>query len=258
MDRWYTSAVICSPVRIIAFNSSLVPSATLRPLSHDHDPGAELFHLFHIVGGVDDGGSFPVQLADSLKDAASALGIHGNGGFIQKDQFGLVGDPAGNVQPSEQTAAQLLGAELPVIRQPGKHAGFFHQGAAFLFIRNVQAAEIVDVSWTVSSLKTPTSCMTTPICSLTRVVIRGHRFSEEADFPFFVGEQGENAVDGSGLAAAIGSQETEDLTLLDLQVEMVQGDQGAVSFYQIGYLNDHRWVLLLSAVFIIEKTEGKA
>ena len=146
MDRWYTSAVICTPEQDHCLNSSLVvPSAHAAPFVHDHDPGAELFHLFHIVGGVDDGGSFPVQLADPLKDAASALGIHGNGGFIQKDQFGLVGDPAGNVQPSEQTAAQLLGAELPVIRQPGKHAGFFHQGAAFLFIRNVQAAEIVDV-----------------------------------------------------------------------------------------------------------------
>ena len=133
------------------------------------------------------------------------MGIHGNGGFIQKDQFGLVGDPAGNVQPSEQTAAQLLGAELPVIRQPGKHTGFLHQGAAFLFIRNVQATEIVDVFLDGQFVENPHLLHDHADLFLDAVVVRGHWFSEEADFPFFVGEQGENAVDGSGLAAAIGS-----------------------------------------------------
>lgn len=62
------------------------------------DPGADLLHLFHIMGSVNNGGALFIQLFDPFQDLIAALWVNGYRWFIHNDQTGLVGNSAGNVE----------------------------------------------------------------------------------------------------------------------------------------------------------------
>ena len=70
------------------------------PVVDDGDTGADLFYLFHVVRGIDDGRALPVQLYDSFQNLVAALGVYGNGRLIHDDKPWLVDDAAGDVKPS--------------------------------------------------------------------------------------------------------------------------------------------------------------
>ena len=71
----------------------------ISPVIHNHHPIAELFRFFKIVRGVHNGAAVLRQLADTGKNKVSALRIDGNGWFVQKNEFRLMRNAAGNIEP---------------------------------------------------------------------------------------------------------------------------------------------------------------
>ena len=212
-------------------------------LIHNHDPAAQLLHLFHVVAGVDDGRALPVEPLDAFKNGVAALGIHRHGGFVQDDEAGLVGDAAGDVQPPEQTAAELLGQEAAVIAQAGEGDGLLDQRGALSFIRHIQAAEVVDVFLHGQLVEDRHVLHDNADVPLDVVGVGGHGLAEDFHPALVVFQQGQDAVDGGGLTRSVGAEKTEDFPFGDLQAEMIQRHQVAVSFDQIFHLNDHRAAL---------------
>lgn len=70
-------------------------------LVHDHDARADFLDFLHVMARVDDGRAIGVHLLDAIEDRCTALRIDCDRGFVEEDQFGLVGDAAGDVQAPE-------------------------------------------------------------------------------------------------------------------------------------------------------------
>ena len=84
---------------------------------HDNDPAAQLLDLLHVVARVDDGGAALVEAPDALKDGAAGLGVDGDGGLVEDDELGGVGDAAGDIELAQQAAGELLGPEARELSQ---------------------------------------------------------------------------------------------------------------------------------------------
>ena len=71
------------------------------------------------------------------------------------------------------------------------------------------------------------------------VVTRGrHGLAEQLDGAFVVGEQLQNAVDGRGLARAVGAQQAKDLAGGDVQVKVVERDKIVVALDEVFDVDD--------------------
>ena len=67
---------------------------------NDRDTGTDLFHLFHVVRGIDDGRSLTVEFQNPFQNLITALRIYSNGRFIHDDESGLMDNAACDIQSS--------------------------------------------------------------------------------------------------------------------------------------------------------------
>ena len=79
---------------------------------------------------VDDGGAALVEAPDALKDGAAGLGVDGDGGLVEDDELGGVGDAAGDIEPAQQAAGELLGPEVRELLQVDEGDRRLDQAAA--------------------------------------------------------------------------------------------------------------------------------
>ena len=101
---------------------------------------AQLLHLLYVVARVDDGGAALVEAPDALKDGAAGLGVDGDGGLVEDDELGGVGDAAGDIEPAQQAAGELLGPEVRELLQVDEGDRRLDQAAApgaFLSIKSL-------------------------------------------------------------------------------------------------------------------------
>ena len=67
------------------------------------------------------------------------------------------------------------------------------------------------------------------------VAVRPHFPAEDPDGSLVKGKQCKDAVDGCRLSGAVWTEQTEDLTFLDREIEVVECDELLIAFYQIFY-----------------------
>jgi len=60
----------------------------------------------HVVGGDQDGGAAIYQVEQALPESAAVLRVHGAGGLVQEQQFGLVQGGRGQRQALPLAAAE--------------------------------------------------------------------------------------------------------------------------------------------------------
>jgi len=160
-------------------------------------------------------------------------------GLVQKDQFRLVGDAAGDVQPAQQAPAQLFGQEAAEILKADKRDRLIDQLPALAPVRHIQAAEVVDVLPYRQFVENSDILHDDPDVALDVVGIRPHRAAKQLDGAHREFEQGQHAVDGRGLARAVGTEQAEYFAGLHGEVEMVQSDQVAVPLDQLFDFYNH-------------------
>ena len=221
------------------------------PAVHDHDAAANLLDFLHVMAGIHHRGALVAQAADALQDGVAALGVDRHRGLVKKDELGLVRDTAGNVEPASQTARELAGAELGKVAQPDKVDRLVHQRAAALAVADVKAAEIVDVL-AHRELVEHRNLLRDHADATLEVITRGrHGLAEQLDGAFVVGKQLQNAVDGRGLARAVGAQQAKDLAGSDAQVKVVERDKIVIALDKVFDMDDvcHEEALLSVVVW---------
>ncbi len=144
------------------------PLCYLSAVIDDHDPGAELLDLFHVVGGVNDGGTLFVETPDALEDGIAALRVNSHRRLVEDNKLRMMRDAAGDVQTPEQAAGELFRTVFPVITEPGEVDRLFHIFFSQGFVADVEPAEKINV-----------------LVHGERID-HGHILHDDADFPFDV------------------------------------------------------------------------
>ena len=124
--------------------------------------------------GVYDGRALPVQFTDPLQYFIPALGIYCNSRFIQYDQPGLMGDPAGDIKTPEQTAREFLRICLSVVPKPDKPDRLLHQFFSPVLILYVKAAEIINILIDIKLFKNRHILHDDPDLPLNIIIVRRH------------------------------------------------------------------------------------
>ena len=194
--------------------------------------------------------NFDVTLA--LRQASENLGYRTHTGVVQcKDSFYGQHSPeknaAGNVETACQAARELSGAKLGKVAQADKVDRLVHQRAAALAVVDVEAAEIVDV-FAHGELVKHRHLLWHHADATLKVVAGGrHGLAEQLDGALVVSEQLQDAVDGRGLARAVGAQQAKDLARGNTQVKVVERDKIVVALDEVFDVDDicHEAALLL-------------
>lgn len=134
-------------------------------------------------------------------------------------------DAAGDVKATRQATRELAGAELGKVAQADKVDRLVHQRTAALAVVDVEAAEIIDVL-AHGELVEHRHLLRHHANAALKVIAGGrHGLAEQLDGALVVGEQLQDAVDGRGLARAVGAEQAEDLAGGDVQVKVVERDK---------------------------------
>ena len=158
-------------------------------------------------------------------------------------------DAAGDVEATRQAARELAGAKLGKVAQADKVDCLVHERAVALAVVNVKAAEIVNVL-THRKLVEHRHLLRHHADAALEVVAGGrHGLAEQLDGALVVGEQLQDAVDGRGLARAVGAQQAKDLAGGDAEVKVVERDKVVVALDEVFDADDicHEAALLLIA-----------
>jgi hypothetical protein len=215
----------------------------------DGDAVAELVGLFHVVGGEDDGDAFLAELADGLPHGESGLGVQAGGGLVEEEDFGPVGDGAGDLDALGEPAGELRGigggavCEAELVEELGGAGLGLGTGEA-----EVQAME-GDVFGDGAG-------------AVERVVLgddadgaaRDGRVRDDVDTgdaDLAGGGQGARGADadGGGFSGSVGAEQTEELPFVDRKGEAIDGGDGLFAgedFFEVLDFDDHAcWLLSL-------------
>ena len=199
------------------------------------------------MAGIHHRGALVAQAADALQDGVATLRVDRHRGLVKEDELGLVRDAAGDVEATRQATRKLAGAELGKVAQTDKVDRLVHQRAAAFAVADVEAAEIVDVL-AHGELVEHRHLLRYHADAALEVVAGGrHGLAEQLDGAFVVGKQLQNAVDGRGLARAVGAQQAKDLAGGDVQVKVVERDKIVIALDEVFDMDDvcHEAALLL-------------
>ena len=184
------------------------------------------------MGGVDDRGSLIAQLHDTFEDVVSALGIYRNCGLIEEDELRLVRDTAGYVEAPQESARKLAGHELLVVLKSDELDRVFNVLLSRGLVAHVEAAEIIYIL-TDRQLVEHRNLLENHTYLLFKLVVGGlHLSSEDTDLTLVILKKRKDAVDRGGLARAVGSEKSEDLSFPDGHIKMIESNELLVSFHE--------------------------
>ena len=93
------------------------------PPVDDRDAIAEALRLLHVVGGVDDRPSQPLQRFDVVEDEISRLRVHADGRLVEEDHGRVVENAADEVETALHPAGVGRDAILPARGEPREFEG---------------------------------------------------------------------------------------------------------------------------------------
>ena len=187
---------------------------------------------------IDHGRALVAKPLDARENGVAALRIDRHGGLVEKDELGLVRNAARDVEAAQQASGELLGAEPRELGEANEVDGLINQRAAARAVRYVQRAEEIDVLADRQLLEHRHLLGHDADPPLEVIARRRHILAEQADRAPIVCEQLEHAVDGRGLAAAVGPQQSEYLSLGDMEIEVVECEQLAIALDQSVHRDD--------------------
>src|SRR6202041_1547011 len=215
---------------------------------HDADGGAEAFELGEDVRGNQNGGSGVAHGAQEVAEFDARFGIEAGGGLVEEKNFGAVNHGAGDAEALLHSAGEAvdqrfafgfeagLGDAFGQARRDFGRGHFVGVGKVVeilpdfeVFVDGKKVGEIADVP--------------AGLFGIVEDVDAG-----DADFAMRRLEESAGEADGGGFASAVGADETVDFSRGDGQGYVVNGDQVAEFFAEIGNL-DH--VVFLTKLAIL-------
>ena len=203
------------------------------PLVDNGDAVAEFLRLFQMMGGENDGGSLPGNVADDVEDVVAALGIDPHGRLIEQQGLGLMHQPNGQIQAPLHAAGESRDRFAGAVRQA--HAFqqllciFLQSGPRYAVQTTPEAkvfpsAELL-VQGQVLGNQTQ-QAFGRPRRLPQIVVLDAHRALVRPQEP-------RDHADRRGLAGAVGAQQAEQLALRNREGNAVHGLQRAKPLGQV-------------------------
>lgn len=183
---------------------------------------ADFLDVFHVVRGVEDAAvEFGADAEDNFADFVGDVGIETGGGFVEQEEFGFVEEGLAEVDAGGFAGGELAGDALVEVGDLHHFEefgdAFFGFGDAVDFGEDEEVLPDEEVGG--------------------QGGVGGGEVGAAEDFDavglqFFAegveaaggGEgEAEHAVHGGGLAGAVGTEQAEDLSAVELEAEFVQG-----------------------------------
>ena len=146
-----------------------------------------------------------------------------------------MGNSARDIQTAQQTTGKLFRIKFAEIVETDKIDGIFHILTPERFVADIQTTEIINVFIDGQFLKDSDILHDNADLTFQIVAVRPHFPAEDPDGSLVKGKQCKDAVDGCRLSGAVWSKQTEDLTFLDREIKVIEGDKLLIAFYQIFY-----------------------
>ena len=147
-------------------------------------------------------------------------------------------DAAGDVEAPKQAAGELLGTEALELLETHKVDGRIHQLATARTVAHVERAEAVYVLAHGELVEDGDLLRHHANAALELVAGGAHGLAKELNLAVVVREELQDAVDGRGLARAVGAEKPKHLARDDVKRQMVHGHQLPVALDQVADAND--------------------
>ena len=95
------------------------PSATKRPVVHDHQPIAQLLGFVHVVGGQHQGHALLLEPVEAVPEQVAGLGVEPGRGLVEQ-QVRVVDQRSGDGEPPLHAARQRLDLVVGPLGQLGE------------------------------------------------------------------------------------------------------------------------------------------
>ncbi len=197
------------------------------------DAVADLLDLVHIVGGVNDRCTPFTEYLNGMQDMVTGLCIHADGRLIHNDELGVVGNTAGNIQPAFHTAGHLFRLHFELFGKSHKCKSLPCRPVQLRTLQPVEGSEEFHVLQCIqmgvhSDLLRHNA---DELFDLRCMALNVH--ASDLDRPLCIGIEGRDDVDGGGLAGTVGTDQTENFALADMEGEVIHGTDIAVMLYKI-------------------------
>ncbi len=189
----------------------------------DADVAAQLFGLFQVMGGEDDGDALLVEFGEKAPHRTAQFNVHPGSGFVENQQARFVDQRAGNHQaafhaarkrtrryialvPKAQLGQVLLGPLLGDFWRNAIVAGLGHNNVETLL-------ELVEVEFLRHDAQ----------AALERRRRTVQVVTEHIDRAAGLVHQGRKDADGGGLAGAVGAKQGEEVAFGNIEVDAIEG-----------------------------------
>ena len=190
----------------------------------DADAVAELLRLGHVVRGVEDRHALVAQREDAVEDRAPALRVDAHRRLVEVEHLGLVQQRDADVDAPLHAAAELVDAVLLAVDEGDE---LEHLVDPLLERRRPTSPYILPqntrFSRALMSGYRAMSCGTTPMASLTACGVADDGVAGDDGVAAAGLQQAGEHGDGGALAGAVGAEQAEDLALVDVEADAVDG-----------------------------------
>ena len=189
----------------------------------DADVTAQLFRLFQVVGGENDGDALLIELGEEAPHRTAQFNVHASSGLVEDQQARLVNQRAGNHQTALHATGQRTRRHVALV--PQAQLGQVLLGALLGHLgRNTVVARLGDDN-------------VEALLELVEVELLRHHaqaaferrrlavqvVAEHVDRAAGLVHQGGEDADGGGLAGTIGAKQGEEVAFGDVQVYALEG-----------------------------------
>ena len=109
------------------------------------NPMAQLLRFFHVVGGVENGHAFGIELFGHIQNSTPRLRINAHRWLIHKEYLRTVEQPRANIYPAFHTARIGINTVIGALAQTNLFEHFFHAVAQRLALHVIHLAPKVQI-----------------------------------------------------------------------------------------------------------------
>ena len=206
----------------------------------DDGDAVAVLGLVHVVGGHEDGDADLVaQRADVLPDGVARLRVEPDGRLVEEEHLGVVQQPAGDLQPALHAAGEGAHERMAPVGQPDdvEHVldALLADAARDVVEHGVELQVLIGREPVVERGVLEDHADRLPHAGRLGGDVVAGQLGPAAGRP----EQGREHVDGRALAGAVRAEEAEDLALVDLEIDGIDGPEGAEVLAEFRH-HDHR------------------
>ena len=212
------STLIRTPASRPRIRAAGVSSSQDLAVVHDRDPVAQRLGLVEVVRGEHHGATVGVDLRQQVPEVAARLRVERGGRLVEEHHLGVVDQGAGDRQPLQLAAGQLLGPGVGLVVEPDRAEPFVGRARRR---RRTSEAKVWICSRAVSRSKNDDACSWTPIRDSRPFVARPRTLPEQRDRAAVGGAQTFDDLQRRGLAGTVGPEDAEELPGRDREAHPV-------------------------------------